>query len=68
MKIKYDPDADAMYIKVRKGKFDHNKKVDEDVILDCDKNGNILGIELLFVAENNPNLLEDIKIESIATV
>jgi len=68
MKIKYDPDADAMYIKVRKGKFDHNKKVDEDIILDCDKNGNILGIELLFVAENNPNLLEDIKIESIATV
>ena len=49
MKIKYDSEADAMYIKVRKGKFDHNEKVEEDVILDCDKSGNILGIELLFV-------------------
>ena len=68
MKIKYDPEADAMYIKVRKGKFDHNKKVDEDVILDCDKDGNILGIELLFVAENNPHILEEIKMESIVAV
>lgn len=68
MKIKYDSEADAMYIKVRKGKFDHNEKVEEDVILDCDKSGNILGIELLFVTENNPSLLEDLKIETIAAI
>lgn len=68
MKIKYDHESDAMYIKVRKEKFGHNKKVGDDVILDCDKKGNILGIELLFVTENNPTLLESIKMESIAVI
>lgn len=68
MKIRYDSEADAMYIKVRKGKFDHNKKAADDVIIDCDKDDNILGIELLFVTENNPSLLEDLKIETIAAI
>lgn len=49
MEITYDPDADAMYIQLRKGKFAKNKVVDRITILDLDKRGRVYGIELLDV-------------------
>ena len=51
MKISYDKEADAMYIKLKKGVFAKNKKIDDCTILDLDKNGNILNIELLDVSK-----------------
>lgn len=66
MKIRYDPDADAMYITLREGEFDHNKEVDETAIIDFDKHNNILGIEILFVKERNPSLLKELKAENPA--
>ena len=54
MKIKIDLEADAMYISFRKGKFYKNKKIDNKTIADFDKNGNILGIELLAIKERIP--------------
>ncbi len=51
MKINYDHEADAMYIKLKSGEFDHNKKVDKYTIIDYDEKDNILGIEVLFVKE-----------------
>ena len=47
MKITYDKDADAMYIKLLEGKFASNKEIDRNTILDLDEEGNILGIEIL---------------------
>jgi uncharacterized protein YuzE len=47
MKIEFDKKADALYIELRKGKFHSNEKLDEDTVLDLDKNGKILGIEVL---------------------
>ncbi len=61
MKIDYDPEADAMYIQLKKGVFDHNGKIDENTIVDYDKKNNILGIEILWVKERNPNILFDLK-------
>lgn len=55
MKIDYDKESDAMYIEIRKGKFSRNKKVDDITILDLDKEGNILGIELLDVSKRAPS-------------
>jgi len=68
MKIKYDPDADAMYIRLREDEIDHTKEVEEDgdVILDFNKEGKIVGVEILFVKENNPNILKEFQIENIA--
>ena len=66
MKIRYDPDADAMYITLREGEFDHNKEVDENTVIDFDKDNNVLGIELLFVKERNPSLLKQLKAENLA--
>ncbi len=63
MKTTYDPDADAMYIKVKEGKIAGTRQIDENVIIDVDKEGCILGVEVLFVKERVPELLKDLKCE-----
>jgi len=54
MEVTYDKEADAMYIEFRKGEFYANKKIDDFTIIDLDKSGNILGIELLEVSKRIP--------------
>ncbi len=54
MEISYDKEADAMYIEFRKGNFSKNKKIDDFTIIDLDKEGKILGIELLEVSTRIP--------------
>ena len=54
MEITYDKEADAMYIEFRKGDFVKNKKIDDFTIIDLDKMGNILGIELLEASKKIP--------------
>ena len=51
MKMNYDKEADAMYVRVRRGKFAKNKVLDRRTIFDLDKDGNVLGIELLDVSK-----------------
>ncbi|MBI2663896.1 DUF2283 domain-containing protein [Candidatus Woesearchaeota archaeon] len=65
MKIRYDPDADAMYIKLRDTEVARTKKVDKHTILDYDKDGSLIGVELLFVKENNPGLLREFQVENL---
>ena len=47
MKIEFDSKANASYIKLAEGKFASNKKISEDIIIDFDKKGKVLGIEIL---------------------
>jgi uncharacterized protein YuzE len=54
MEIKIDLKADAMYIRFQKGKFAKNKVIDEDTIIDLDKKGRLLGIEILNVTKKIP--------------
>ena len=65
MEIRYDPDADAMHITLREGKFHHNREIDKSIIIDFDKANKVLGIEVLFVKETNPNLLKELKVENL---
>jgi len=66
MKITYDKEADAMYIELVEGEFDHNKKINRDTIIDVDNNGNTLGIEILNVSKKMPHdFLSGIKIENV---
>lgn len=65
MKITYDSEADAMYIRLREGKVDQTREIAPDTILDFDKKGNVLGIELLWVKERMPWLLKEVKIENL---
>ncbi len=55
MKITYDKDADAMYIELTNKKFSKCKEIDKNTILDLDDEGNVIGIELLFVSKRFSN-------------
>lgn len=52
MKITYDRKVDAMYIKLRKGRYDHSKKVTDDILVDVSMKGEILGLEILEASKN----------------
>lgn len=52
MKITYDKKVDAMYIKLRIGRYDHSKKVTDDILVDVTKKGEILGLEILDASKN----------------
>ena len=47
MKITYDKEVDAMYIKFQDGSFSRNKEMGDGIILDLGKGNKILGIEIL---------------------
>lgn len=47
MEIKYDPVAKAGYLKIKKGKVSKTIKIKENLIIDLDKKGEVLGMELL---------------------
>jgi uncharacterized protein YuzE len=51
MKVEYDSDADAMYIGIRKGRYEISEEISDNVIIDLDKNCRILGIEILGVSD-----------------
>jgi uncharacterized protein YuzE len=50
--VEYDSKADAMYIWLRRAKYDISEELAENVILDLDKNGHIIGIEVLDASKN----------------
>lgn len=64
MEISYDKQADAMYIEFRKGRFAKNKKI--DTIVDLDKEGNMLGIELPEVSKRMPESISEVHVRNLA--
>ncbi len=64
MKITHDNQADAVYIKLTDTPFHRNQVINENVILDIDATGNVIGVELLAVStwlhEPHQLLYEDI--------
>jgi uncharacterized protein YuzE len=52
VRVEYDQKADAMYIWLRKAKHDISEELAENVVLDLDKNGRIIGIEVLDASKN----------------
>ena len=68
MKIEYDKDADAVYIEFKDGEFSKNKKIDNDTIIDFDKDNNILGIEIINVSKRMPkDFLTNIEVKNISS-
>jgi len=47
MKIRYSKEADALYIRFNNKEIDSSDEILEDVIVDFDKDGNIVAIEIL---------------------
>ena len=65
MKIRYDPDADTVYIRLSDEVVKTTRKIDHNTILDYGKNGKVIGIELLFVKERAPHFLKEIQVENM---
>lgn len=51
MKLEYDPEADALYLRLLKGKVTQTKPVAKNIYVDTDAKGNALGIEILFFSK-----------------
>ena len=47
MKISYDPKVDAMYIRFKSGRYDHTKKITDEILVDITQDGKVLGLEIL---------------------
>ncbi|MFQ6063882.1 MAG: DUF2283 domain-containing protein [Candidatus Bathyarchaeia archaeon] len=52
IRVEYDSKADAMYIWLRKARYEISEELAENVIIDLDKRGRIIGIEILDVSKN----------------
>lgn len=52
MRIRYDKKIDALYIKLRSGRYDHTKKITGDILVDVTKAGEVLGLEILEASKN----------------
>jgi len=70
MNISYDSKYDLLYIKFIEGKKEViNKNFDEDITIDLDETGKIVGIEILSASEHiNLEKLFPIKMEKVVTV
>jgi len=49
MKIEYDPEADAAYISIARGKVADTREISDGIVIDYDAAGRVLGIEVLSV-------------------
>jgi uncharacterized protein YuzE len=54
MEITFDKQADAIYIYLKKRKVFQTKEITDDTIADLDKDGNVIGIELLSASKRIP--------------
>lgn len=50
MKIEYDKTADAVYIKIKNGVVKKTARLSNLINADLDKNGRVLGVEILKVS------------------
>ncbi|RLE81578.1 MAG: DUF2283 domain-containing protein [Thermoprotei archaeon] len=61
LRISYDPEADALYIKLKDDKVLKSEEAKEGVIVDLNKQGEIIGIEILNFSKSGIDLNEVIK-------
>ena len=52
MKLQYDIKEDAIYLNLAKGKYNKTRKITDSILVDEDKSGKVLGIEILDAKEN----------------
>ncbi len=51
MRITYDPEADALYIELRRATPADSRDIEEGVTADLDADGHVIGIEVLHVRD-----------------
>ena len=51
MKIEYDKEVDAVYIRIQEKEVAHTKEIEEGINLDFDNEGKIIGLEIIGATE-----------------
>jgi len=51
MRVKYDEQVDALYIRLKETPYHESDEIKEGFIIDYDKDGNIIGIEIIDASE-----------------
>jgi uncharacterized protein YuzE len=49
--MRYSQEADAIYIRLKENKIVNSDEISDGVIFDYDENGDVVGIEILWVSE-----------------
>lgn len=52
MKVTYDQKVDALYIELKPGVCGRTEKVTDDILVDVNKKGKVIGIEILDASKN----------------
>lgn len=66
MKIEYSKEADALYVYFREIEVAKSKEIEEGVVVDLDKEGHIVGIEVLDASKRlKPSELVNVNIENL---
>jgi uncharacterized protein YuzE len=55
MKIEYDPEVDALYVRLTESKVIESEQVQPGIILDFDEAGKVVGVEVLSVSKRAKN-------------
>ena len=51
MKLEFDPQADAVYLELTNTEVEESKEIQPGIIMDYDAEGQIVGIEVLYVSK-----------------
>lgn len=58
MKIEYDKEVDALYIRIQEKSVSKTREIEEGINIDLDEEGKLIGIEIIGAKERYP--LKDI--------
>jgi uncharacterized protein YuzE len=66
VKVEYDPETDAAYIKLSESEIAESEEVKPGIILDYDAQERVVGIEILYVSKRRPDVdLERLEVETV---
>jgi uncharacterized protein YuzE len=64
MRVRYDEKGDTLYIRLKEAPYYESDEIKEGFIIDYDKNGNVIGIEILDASEYlTPDELATVKFD-----
>jgi uncharacterized protein YuzE len=59
--LEFDDEVNALYVRLRKGKISSTEPLADNIAVDLDKDGNLLGLELLLPQEIRKDVKAQIK-------
>ncbi|QGP91667.1 hypothetical protein MGLY_10080 [Neomoorella glycerini] len=70
MKFRYDPDADAVYIRFNDSSIYETEEISQGVLLDIDEEGKLVGLEILNASKKlgKPPLTVEVELTKTATI